>query len=176
MADDTTERLERIQTELASVLEERLGVLSDALAGSERTTRRIIAAEVELERNLQSREALQREVGELEVQVREGRARCEDAQSRRKQLIADRDQLREKELELDRGLEEGRSEVASTRSRVEALEKEADSLRNENTALRTKVKTLEENLTRMRQLKDELMSSISGLTQQMSGLAGGEPE
>jgi len=28
----------------------------------------------------------------------------------------------------------------------------------------------------MRQLKDELMSSISGLTQQMSGLAGGDPE
>jgi len=176
MADDTSERLERVQAELAAVLEERLGVLSDALANSERTTRRIIAAEVELERNLQAREALTREVGELEVQVRDARTRCDETRRQHEQLTAERDALQKTELELDKGLEEGRSQVAAARSRVEGLEKEADGLRNENTGLRTKVKTLEENLTRMRQLKDELMSSISGLTQQMSGIAGGNPE
>lgn len=176
MADDTSERLARVQAELAAVLEERLGVLSDALATSERTTRRIIAAEVELERNLQAKEAMSGEVGQLEIQVREARARCDETRKLHEQLVAERESLQKKELELDKELEESRSAVANTRSRVEALEKEADSLRNENTALRTKVKTLEENLTRMRQLKDELMSSISGLTQQMSGLAGGNHE
>ena len=176
MADDTSERLQRVQAELAAVLEERLGVLSDALANSERTTRRIIAAEVELERNVQAREALTREVGDLDVQVREARTRCDETRKKHESLISERDALQKKEVELDKSLDEGRAEVASVRSRVEALEKEADGLRNENTALRTKVKTLEENLTRMRQLKDELMSSISGLTQQMSGIAGGNPE
>ena len=176
MADDTSERLARVQAELAAVLEERLGVLSDALANSERTTRRIIAAEVELERNLQAKEAMSGEVGQLEVQVREARSRCEETRKRHDQLVTERETLQKKELDLDKELDESRSAVATTRSRVEDLEKEADSLRNENTALRTKVKTLEENLTRMRQLKDELMSSISGLTQQMSGLAGGNQE
>jgi len=176
MADDTTGRLEQIQAELATVLEERLGVLSDALANSERTTRRIIAAEVELERNLQAREALQREVGELDTQVKDARHRCEEARQQNAKLSAERDTLRQNEQKLDKGLEQVRSEVAAAQRRVEGLEKEADGLRNENTALRTKLKTLEENLTRMRQLKDELMSSISGLTQQMSGLAGGDPE
>jgi chromosome segregation ATPase len=176
MAEDTSERLMRVQAELSSVLEERLGVLSEALAASERTTRRIIAAEVELERNLQAREALNEEVGGLESQVRDARSRCDETRRRHGQLTTECDALKRKEMDLDQGMEQGRSEVADARSRVEDLEKEADELRNENTALRSKVTTLEENLTRMRQLKDELMSSISGLTQQMSGIAGGNPE
>ena len=59
---------------------------------------------------------------------------------------------------------------------MHTVEDEANTLRAENTNLRTKAKALQENLTRMRQLRDELMSSISGLTQQMSGLASSEPE
>jgi hypothetical protein len=35
---------------------------------------------------------------------------------------------------------------------------------------------MEENITRMRRLKEELMSSISGLTAQMTGLAGSGAE
>jgi chromosome segregation ATPase len=176
MADDTSKRLEAVQTELAEVLEERLGVLAEALAHSERTTRRIIASEVELERNTQSRHALTQEVGELEQQVRASRSRCDEARRRHEQLAQERDSLQAKQAELDRGLEQSRTEVSAARERVEGLEQEATGLRSENTALRTKLKTLEENLTRMRQLKDELMSSISGLTQQMSGVAGGKPD
>jgi chromosome segregation ATPase len=176
MADDTSKRLEAVQTELAEVLEERLGVLAEALAHSERTTRRIIASEVELERNTQSRHALTQEVGELEQQVRASRSSCDEARRRHEQLAQERDSLQAKQAELDRGLEQNRAEVSAARERVEGLEEEATGLRSENTALRTKLKTLEENLTRMRQLKDELMSSISGLTQQMSGVAGGKPD
>ena len=66
--------------------------------------------------------------------------------------------------------------VETLREEVQQAETDASSLRNENTSLRTKAKTLQENVTRMRQLRDELMSSIRGLTQQMSGLAGGDPE
>jgi len=176
MSDDTGDRLARIESELAEVLEQRLGVLADALASSERVTRRIIAAEVEIERHNQSRVTLREEMAELERQVGEDRTRGDAMAAELASLQAERNRLRDTAVELDRNLETTRGEVEDTRGRVAALESESDALRNENTALRTKLKTLEENLSRMRQLKDELMSSISGLTQQMSGLAGGGSE
>jgi chromosome segregation ATPase len=176
MPDDTGDRLARINAELSEVLEQRLGVLAEAVAASERVTRRIIAAEVEIERHNQHRTALEQEVTDLEGRVGEDRKRWEGAKGEMARLVAERDIMQETVAQLDRDLDATRSEVADLRTRSGGLEGEAEALRNENTALRTKHKTLEENLTRMRQLKDELMSSISGLTQQMSGLAGGRSE
>mgnify|MGYP001065726471 CR=1 FL=1 len=48
MSDD---RLEQIQSELAGILEERLGALDRVLQKTESSTRRIIAASVEAERH-----------------------------------------------------------------------------------------------------------------------------
>ncbi|MEC8423281.1 MAG: hypothetical protein VX000_05860, partial [Myxococcota bacterium] len=61
-------------------------------------------------------------------------------------------------------------------AQTRGLEAEQDELRSENASLKTKLKTLEENISRMQRLKEELMSSISGLTAQMSGLAGGDAD
>jgi chromosome segregation ATPase len=175
-AESSDARLARIHTELAAVLEQRLAVLAEAIASGEQITRRIIAAEMEIERHQQQQSSLKEDANSLEQQLRDDRKTDDGLKSEMDLLAKEHTQLQEGAARLDRDLETTRREVAQMRERAGKLEGEAEVLRNENTALRTKHKTLEENLMRMRQLKDELMSSISGLTQQMSGLAGGRTE
>ena len=128
MSNDTEDRLARIESELAEVLEQRLGVLADALASSERVTRRIIAAEVEIERYDQSRNALGDEMSTLEQQVGDDRKRCETMKTDLANLQNERNQLRDAAVDLDRDLEDTRADVERMRGRVGALESEADSL------------------------------------------------
>ena len=50
------DRLDQIQEELSGILEERLGTLARVLQTSEATTRRIVAAEMELQRHTHDQE------------------------------------------------------------------------------------------------------------------------
>ena len=71
MQDDTATRLESIQKDLAAILEARLAELTDAMKKTEHATRRIVAAEVELERHHISRLQLDSEVELARQQARD---------------------------------------------------------------------------------------------------------
>ena len=176
MTDQVSSQLARIQKELGQIVDERIHALEMVLQNSERMTRRLIKAEMELEHLSSNDVELQAQANSLEAQVAAARSRCEQMRNTHSSLVTERDTLKETHGRLGGEVTALREEVEQLRDEVGTVENEANSLRNENTALRTKAKTLEENVIRMRQLKDELMSSISGLTQQMSGLAGGESE
>ena len=176
MSDPTVDRLEQLQAELQQILEDRLSQLARSVRSSEAVARRIVAAELEIERHSQTAAQLEADSQQLELQLMGARSRAEEARERHGSLAAERDRFRTEVDRIDgevRGIDQ---EVGATRQRVTDLEAEANSLRTENASLKTKLKTLEENVTRMRRLKEELMSSISGLTQEMSGLAGGGQE
>ena len=53
---------------------------------------------------------------------------------------------------------------------MRSLEKEGDSLGQENMELKIKLRALEDNVGRMRQLRDELLSSIGNLSEKMGAL------
>jgi chromosome segregation ATPase len=168
MSDATADRLQEIQGELASILEARLGELTHALRSTEGTTRRIIGAEIEIERHRSGRDALEAELRGLSAEVEAARASAEQVRANHAQLFDERDVLRAEVERLEREVREADAEAERTRQRVAALTDEAEMLRNENISLKTKMKTLEENITRLRRLKEELASSISGLTSQMT--------
>ena len=176
MTDQVSNQLERIQKELGQIVDARIQALESVLQNAERMTRRLIKAEMELEHLNSNETDLTLQAKSLEAQVATARSRNVEIETSHNRLLEERDALRTRQSQLSEETEALRGEVEEIRSEVEEVEREASALRNENTSLRTKAKTLQENVTRMRQLKDELMSSISGLTQQMSGLAGGEPE
>lgn len=176
MSDPTTDRLLSIQTELQQILEARLSALAQAMRQSESVTRRIVAAELEIERHRGTAEQLDAETASLQAEVEGARERTASVRERHGALVAERDRHRAEVNRIEAEVRDADAEVEGTRQRVEALEHEAEALRSENASLKTKLKTLEENVTRMRKLKQELMSSISGLTQEMTGLAGGGNE
>ncbi len=176
MSDQVSNKLERIQAELGQIVDERIQALEAVLQNAERMTRRLIKAEMELEHLNNNETELSLQASTLEDQVAAARSRNAEIESSHQRLLTERDGLAARQKALTDESEELRGAVNALRDEVQQAETEASSLRNENTSLRTKAKTLQENVTRMRQLRDELMSSISGLTQQMSGLAGGDPE
>ncbi len=173
MSEATTERLEAIQAELAEILEARLRDLNQMLRGTESTTRRIVSAELELERHKARGQLLEDEIGDLESQVESARASTSGIRERHESLQQQRDEAAQEAERIQGDVRKADEDLRSTREQVTRLEAEAETLRSENAALKAKLKTLEENIARMRRLKEELMSSISGLTQQMTGLAGG---
>lgn len=176
MSDATAERLQALQGELTAILEERLTELNGALRDTESATRRIIGAEIEIERHRAAREDLDGQLSRIQAELDADREAADAVRARHAALTEERDAGRQELAALQADVRDVEAEVARTRAEVADLEDEAEQLRNENASLRTKLKTLEENITRMQRIKDELMSSISGLTAQMSNLAGGSPE
>jgi chromosome segregation ATPase len=53
------------------------------------------------------------------------------------------------------------------------LASQAEGLERENGEIQRKVDGLRDNVTRMRKLREELMSNLSGLTGELKGLSGG---
>jgi chromosome segregation ATPase len=176
MSDPTTTRLQEIQSELSSILEARLAELNHALRASEGTTRRIISAEIELERQRSTQAHYDEQIASTRAEVDDVRGKVQAARAEHEQISRQRDELRGELEGLERAVREADADAEKSRQRVATLSAEAETLRNENASLKNKLKTLEENIDRMRRLKEELMSSISGLTAQMAGLAGGGHE
>ena len=168
MSDDTTNRLQHVQAELAEILEARLSELTSAMKQTEALTRRIVSAEVELERHGSSTGALEAEIMSLDAELNSARARAAEVRSQHGALTGERERLRAEIQRLEREMREVDAEVEQSRKRAKDLESTSESLLSENNTLKAKTRTLEENVTRMRQLQKELMSSISGLTQQMA--------
>lgn len=168
MSDATADRLQEIQGELASILEARLGELTRTLRSTEGITRRIIGAEIEIERHRAGRDALEAELKSLSAEVDTAREGAERVRQQHAQLFDERDGLRGEVERLEREVREADAEAERTRQRVSVLTDEAEMLRTENISAKTKMKTLEENIARLRRLKEELESSISGLTSQLT--------
>ena len=172
MGDEKDDRLVAIQSELEAILDQRLSALATTLRATESTTRKIVGTELEIERHHATRSKLESEFAGLDKLLEGARAEADAIRIQHANLLAERDELNSEAERLQSEVADTRMAVDQTRNRVEQLEAEAEELRTENSALKTKLKTLEENISRMRRLKEELMSSISGLTAQMTGLAG----
>lgn len=176
MSDPHVPRLRALQDELQQILEDRLKELVQAVTDGEEAARRILTAEVELERHRALASRLQAEADALAAEL--------GAVGEQTVRLAALHRQAQAELEAHRGRQSlGEAEVAEIRraveagrAQLEALEAEARALREENTTLKNKLDTLQENVQRMRRLRQELMTSISGLTQEMTGLAGGNNE
>ena len=169
MSDETGKRLLSIQQELASILEARLAELTEAMKQTELVTRRIVAAEVELDRHTGTRTQLAAELAGLEQDTQDARARADEIRGAHGVRLRERDVARGELERLEREVREVDAEVEQNRQRARDLEATSETLRRENAALKTRLKTLEENVARMRQLQKELMASMSDVTQQMTG-------
>lgn len=171
-----SDRLTQISTELAGILETRIQELMAAMRQAEQTTRQIVSTEMEIGRYRQLQESLGGEIGALQGELETLRARAEEVRDQHGGLTEERDRVRELVNRQEREVREADVQIEEGRTRLRSLEDEAEVLRRENADLKTKIRTLEENVGRMRKLKEELMLSISGLTAQMSALNIGSKE
>ncbi len=176
MPSETTQRLNEISAELAALLEARIQELASAMKAAESATRQIVSTEMEIARYRQSHVNLSGEIVSLEREMEAVRTHANEIGEQVGTLTTERDRLRSEVARREREVREADAEIQKLQARSRGLEEEGDTLRQENQDLRGKTQTLQENVTRMKKLKEELMLSISGLTQQMGNLHLGNKE
>lgn len=165
-----SDRLQALQGELQTILDEKMGALRTAIESAESATKGIVSAELEIARNEQTAETLAEDSQRLSVELTKAKERAEQAKSANEALRKERDELA---LILQGVDEEGgdlRSEVGDLQNKVRDSETSNARLQAEQDSLHGKLKNLEETATKMRALKAELMSSIQ---QNMDELSGG---
>lgn len=168
MVTDSSSRINEISAELASILEAHISELNRAMKGAEQSTRQIVSTEMEIARYKQLQASMGPELSQLQTELEGLQARQNEAKAQVLQLSQGRDEARADLGRLHQALKDTEHENDSLRANVRKLEEESEVLRRENADLGHKLRTLEENVLRMRKLKEELLASISGLSQQMS--------
>lgn len=167
MSTATADRLNQISEELKSILETRLQELAGAMRGTEQATRQIVATEMEIARYTQITADSRNELAALKKDADETRARADEAGARRGEIIAEREAAREALARAERDAREAGTQVNDLRARLRGLELEGESLRREGEEISARVKAAEENVARLRRLREELMQQMSALS--MSG-------
>lgn len=164
-------RLPEIQAELQKILDARLAELTQVIADTEKTTRDIVSAELEIARTKQAAEGLEAEATRLQKDAESIKARTADIQKGHGKRVEERDLLR---LELEGLEEEGnelRGQVSDLEKKVKKAEENNTKLTKDKSSLEAKLKDLEDNIKKMKKLKADLMSSIK---ENMNELTGGE--
>jgi len=176
MSNTSTERLDAIRVELSTILETRVSELMTTMRESEELTRRILASELEAARAKQLREDLGAQTEAIQQDLDALHSRAEQVRETHRNAIKERDDTRDELRRMELEIEESHKEVQKNRLSMRSLEQEGDSLGHENMELKIKLRALEDNVGRMRQLRDELLSSIGQLSEKMSALGNKDSE
>ncbi len=164
MSNATAERLNQISEELKSILEARLQELAQAMRGTEQITRQIVSTEMEIARYSQITSDSAGELTALRKDAEDIRARAEDAGAHRNAVVAERDALRDSVSRVEREAREVATQVSDLRARHRSMELESESLRREAEEVAGRVKLAEENVARLRRLREELFDQVSALS------------
>lgn len=166
-----SDRLQALQGELQSILDERMGELRGAIENAEGATKGIVSAELEIARNEQTAATLAEDTQRLGAELAKSKEGAGQAEAANAALRKERDELALIVQGVDEEGGDLRSEVADLQNKVRDSETSNAKLQAEQDSLRGKLKNLEETGIKMRALKAELMSSIQ---QNMDELSGGK--
>jgi chromosome segregation ATPase len=170
MNKPSSERLDAIRVELSTILETKVSELMTTMRQSEDLTRRILASELEGSRAKNLREDLEAQTEAVQQDLDALHATAEEVRENHRNATKERDKARDDFHRMQIEIEQSHKEVQNNRLKVREMEKEGDSLRQENTDLKIKLRALDDNVGRMRQLRDELLSSIGQLSEKMGSL------
>jgi chromosome segregation ATPase len=170
MSTASTERLDAIRVELGTILEAKVSELMTTMRQSEELTRRILASELEASRAKNLREDLETQTEAVQQDLDALHAGAEQVREQHRTTLKERDDTQDELHRMRLEIENSHKEVQDNRLKVRELEKEGDSLSQENLELKIKLRALDDNVGRMRQLRDELLSSIGQLSEKMGAL------
>ncbi len=170
------DRLDQIQQELAGILETRLAALTTTLQATEATSRRIVAAEMEIQRATQDQNRLSAEIEQIESDAKRFLEQRDALKAKHSEALKNRESKLQALEELQQVVATADAENSDSHGQLAALEARQKDLKKENADLKAKLRTIEENIARMTALRDEIMHSISDQSAYMKRLAGAETD
>lgn len=164
MSNETADRLTQISDELKGILEARLQELAGAMRGAEQVTRQIVSTEMEISRYNQIASDTGSELTALRDAADDARKRADEVSKQRAGVVSEREAAREAVSRGEREVRELAAGVGDLRARQRSLELESESLRREAEEIAGRLKSAEENVARLRRLREELMQQMSLLS------------
>lgn len=169
MSTPTADRITQISAELAQILEARMAELLGAMKGAEQATRQIVSTELEIARYRQLTDTL---TADRDALVKE----AADLSARADELRAEHGKVKGEKAKLEGDVAAAQAGLAAAKEQAASLQATADGLTKETEELRNRTKALEDNIARMRKMREELLSGIGNLTRDMSTLGLGSKE
>lgn len=164
----SADRLQALQSELKTLLDERVAELRRLLDETEDTTRRIVSAELDIDRSRRYRESLDEELSRIAADVKALGARTDETQARHAARVAERDNLREQLLRMEAGLDEINGEIGRLHADQTRMDKQLERLSAEQTELERKNQLLDAEIDRRRKLAQELRGSLQENMQKLN--------
>jgi len=173
-AANSDERLTQINSELSTILEEKVEFLTRVLGETQRFTQKIANTEIDIQRNSAQHSRLKEQCDTLDDEVKSLGDRVAAATTERDEKLQEK-YAKEKEIQrLDWEISDKRKGEVESTERIKALENELDGLEKENKKLQGHTSVLHEGVERMKRVRQEYLSKIAGLDEEMKNLAAGE--
>ncbi len=168
------DRLTQINDELSRILEEKVEFLTRVLGETQRFTQKIANTELEIQRNSAQHSRLREQCDSLDDEVKGLADRVANATTERDEKQQEK-YSKEKEIQrLEWEISDKRKGEIEATERIKSLEAELEAVEKENKKLQNRMGVLQEGVERMKTVREEYLSKIAGLDEEMKNLASGE--
>ena len=160
--DMEDQKIQDLQKELRTILEEKIQYLSRQVRDTEDITRQIITTELQLKNYAEKKQQLQKEYRDLQFIL----------QKNQKELT-DLEQSLQVANHKNNSVVDLKIKIQNEEKDIFEQEKELQQLQQQSTTNQSKIVSLQEHITRMKEMVDTQMMSVMDLTNELRDITSG---
>ena len=160
--DMEDQKIQDLQEELRTILEEKIQYLSQQVRDTEDITRQIITTELQLKNYAEKKQQLQKEYRDLQFILQKNQKELTDLE----QSIQAANHKNNSVVDL-------KIKIQNEEKDIFEQEKELQQLQQQSTTNQSKIVSLQEHITRMKEMVDTQMMSVMDLTNELRDITSG---
>lgn len=160
--DMEDQKIQDLQEELRTILEEKIQYLSQQVRDTEDITRQIITTELQLKNYAEKKQQLQKEYRDLQFIL----------QKNQKELT-DLEESLQAANHKNNSVVDLKIKIQNEEKDIFEQEKELQQLHQQSTTNQSKIVSLQEHITRMKEMVDTQMMSVMDLTNELRDITSG---
>ena len=160
--DMEDQKIQDLQEELRTILEEKIQYLSQQVRDTEDITRQIITTELQLKNYAEKKQQLQKEYRDLQFILQKNQ-----------QELTDLEQSLQTANHKNNSVVDLKIKIQNEEKDIFEQEKELQQLQQQSTTNQSKIVSLQEHITRMKEMVDTQMMSVMDLTNELRDITSG---
>ena len=169
-----SDRLTELHQEIHTILEKKFTELRKAVQHTEHTTREIVRTELSLQQHQEKQTHLQQELDALQQTSHQEKESLADLRKRHQSILTEREQLQLQKNDTLHQMEVAQQTNEEQQEQLNHLQQEHNALEEENNKLKIQIEFLQENIEKLRRLKEENLLSVMNLTAHMQEVSSGK--
>ena len=156
------QKIQDLQNELRTILEHKIQKLSQQVRDTEDITRQIITTELQLKNFAEKKQQLQKEYRDLQFILQKNQ-----------QELTDLEQSLQATNHKNNSVVDLKIKIQNEEKDIFEQEKELQQLQQQSATNQSKITSLQENITRMKEMVDTQMMSVMDLTNELRDITSG---